>query len=175
MPADHRSPIPMRRLLLAALTVGALTASAQQVPGPYPVAVGEHLRVRLAPTSGEPDGATCLIGRVQFVSADTLGLRCGASPAEPLAWSSIAAVDRRSQNRAGEAIGLAIGGVLGGLAGYVIGDAATEDPLGRVALVPGALGGLLVGGVVGAHLGPSWEPVAASRAALVVRVSVSVR
>lgn len=156
------------RTLLFVLACAAGSAYAQPSPAPYDVSPGDHVRVTVAAAPGA--SSRPLVGRVGAVEADSMWL-AGA----PIAWTHVAAVDRRQENRSGETLGLLVGGLVGGLAGYVLGDVLTGDPLGRVALVPGALGGLLVGGTVGAHLGDRWAPVAPSRPALGVRAVLPLR
>ena len=169
------------RLLLLVLTlafgasVAPQQAAAQQTLAPYPVSVGEHLRVRIEPTDGVPPGGTYLSGRVRSLSADSLELAARPVGTPTVAWSRVMSVERRGESRTGEAIGLLVGGIVGGLAGYVIGDVTTSDPLGKVIALPGAIGGLLIGGVIGAKVVHSWEPVSAARPSLGFVVAVPIR
>ena len=67
---------------------------------------------------------------------------------------------RRPESRVGEAWGMLVGVAVGGGGGYVVGRAATGDPLGGLFCLPAGLGGLVVGGVVGAKVGPVRRPAA---------------
>ena len=165
----------MRLLLLVLVLATVVPVVAQQAPAPYPVSVGEQLRVRIATLDEAPLSATYLSGRVRTLSADSLGLTATTLGTPTLPWSRVMSVERRGESRTGEVVGLLVGGLVGGLAGYVIGDATTDNPLGKVAALPGAFGGLLIGGVVGAKVAHSWEPVSSSRPALGFSVSVPVR
>lgn len=138
--------------LLLALLVSA-QAGAQGAP-PLPVSVGETLRLTL---SGDVAGAY-VVGRVRAVEADALVLDAGVASPSTVAWSRIAAVERRGQNRPGEAIGLVVGGAAGALAGFSLGP-ITGDPLAGAAFVPGALVGLVVGGILGGRHGDRWHEV----------------
>lgn len=163
----------MRLFLAVFAFVLSVPVAAQEAP--FAVSPGERVRVVLAPTPGVPGGAA-FVGRVRSVGADSLSFEGdGARSAETLAWSGIAAVERRVQNRTGEGLGLLAGGIVGGLVGYVLGGVLTDDPLGRVAAIPGSIVGLLVGGVVGAHVGDRWKGIPPSAPALGVRAAVPLR
>ena len=150
----------MRFLFCVLLAVFGASASAQQGTQPlYPVSAGEVLRVHFATRPLNAPQASYLVGRVHSVYEDSLTLAVRPTGMQALAWSSIASIERRTENRTGELLGLIVGGIAGAMAGYVAGDLATDDPLGKAAFVPGALGGMFVGGLLGAHTGTPWAPV----------------
>ncbi len=169
----------MNTLLFLLVVLGAAPALAQPDAPRYPVQPGERVRVHLAPGRA-PSGAVGahFVGSVRSVDADSLVVSL-AGPSgrarSAFSWREVARVDRSVQNRTGEALGLLIGGVVGGLVGYAGGAALSDDPLARVALIPGAFGGLLVGGYVGAHVGDRWHEVAPAKPALGFRATVRIR
>ena len=143
----------MRWLLLLTVCALASPTRAQVARVPFPVPVGETVRLTL---HGDLAGAT-LAGRVERVGADSLFLDTGASRSG-VAWSRVAAVELRGQNRVGEALGLVGGGLAGALAGFSLGP-VTGEPLLSAAFVPGALIGMVAGGVLGARHGDRWRAV----------------
>jgi hypothetical protein len=149
----------MRCVAALLLVLGSVSASAQ-TPAVVP---GDAVRITLAPPTGAPLGArTLLVGRVAQVGPDSLGLDRieGVSGMERLAWADVAGVERRAENRSREGLGLLVGALVGGLAGYAVGPTLTGgDSLGHVLALPGGLGGLLVGGIIGARSGERWQRV----------------
>lgn len=176
---ESTTPNPMKPFVTFLLLLAATPVMAQQNEAPYPVHLGERVRVFLTPSSplnGMAGGP--YIGSVQLADADSLVLlfdRGQASIQEAFSWRSVDRLDRSAQNRTGEALGLLIGGLVGGLVGYVGGDALSDDPLAKVALVPGALIGMLAGGVIGAQVGNQWEDIPPTRASISFRMTFPTR
>lgn len=153
------SPTAMKRLAATVLLLVAASASAQ-TNAAAAVTPGERVRVTLVPAPAMPLGVrTLLDGRVAQVTADTLRL-IGDAGMSRVAWADVAGIERRVQSRGREGLGMLAGVVGGGLAGYAFGPTLSGgDSLGRLMALPGALVGLLVGGVAGAHSGETWRPV----------------
>jgi len=146
--------------LLFALLVTASSVFGQESEPPFAVARGELVRLAL---SDRLDGApgSFYVGSVAAVDADSISLvlRDREFSLRAVGWSEISHVERLGENRTGEALGLLIGGLAGGALGYILGDVLIDDPVGKVALLPGALIGLTAGGFVGARVGNRWEEV----------------
>lgn len=62
-------------------------------------------------------------------------------------------LETSSENRTGELIGMLIGGISGGVISYVAAVSLSNDPLAKVAVVPGSFIGILIGGIIGANVG----------------------